>query len=416
MEYCFGFRHTSDAGRRKMGETESGRKHNRRDLAGTIEVLFEISNAVTHTRNLPELYKVIHQSLDKILNVDNFFIALLDEEQDAITFPYHVDEKDDVPEEILNFSKESIFTSRIIKKKSPLIFYENDYFQMVPRGKNPPGTAFKILLGAPLMIRDRVLGAIVIQDYNASSAYQDQDLVLLNSISQHVALAIERKEAEEKIKEQDKILEKILESSPVGIALVQKRTFKWVNSEMVRMFGYETKEDFHNKSVRMIYTAVEDYDYAGQTIYDSLITQGTADYEIEVVKKDGTLFPAHFLLNCTDSNDPMAWTIATIIDMSQRKAADLATYERERLQGVLEMAGAVCHEINQPLQAILGYSELLLMGPQESMGNHLNAIKSQSTRLGKITKRLANITQYKTVDYPGNTKIVDIWGSDSDIV
>ncbi len=126
------------------------------------------------------------------------------------------------------------------------------------QGKNPPGTAFKILLGAPLMIRDRVLGAIVIQDYNASSAYQDQDLVLLNSISQHVALAIERKEAEEKIKEQDKILGKILESSPVGIALVQKLTFKWVNSEMVRMFGYETKEDFHNKSVRMIYTAVED--------------------------------------------------------------------------------------------------------------------------------------------------------------
>lgn len=401
-----------------MGETESGGKYKKRDLARTIDVLFEISNAVTHTRNLAELYKVIHQSLDKILNVDNFFIALLDEERDAITFPYHVDEKNDVPEKILNFSKESTFTSRIIKTKSPLIFYENDFVEMArEKGKNPLGTAFKILLGAPLIIRDRVIGAIVIQDYNSSEAYQDQDLVLLNSISQHVALAIERKEAEEKIKEQRKILEKILESSPVGMALVQNRTFKWVNSEMVRMFGYETKEKFQNKSVRMIYTAVADYDYAGQTIYDSLITQGTADYEIDVVKKDGTLFPAHILLNCPDSNDPMAWTIATVIDMSQRKAADKETYERERLQGVLEMAGAVCHEINQPLQAILGYSELLLMGfPQEPMSNHLNSIKSQATRLGKITKKLSNITRYKTVDYPGNTKIVDIWGADSDAV
>jgi PAS domain S-box-containing protein len=401
-----------------MGDIESGGKYKRRDLAGTIEVLFEISDAVTHTRNLPELYKAIHQSLDKILNVDNFFIALLDEERDAITFPYHVDERDDIPEEILNFSKESTFTSRIIKQKSPLIFYENDYVEMGRKmGKKPLGTAFKIWLGAPLMIRDRVFGAIVIQDYNTSSAYQDQDLVLLNSISQHVALAIERKEAEKKIKEQRRILENILESSPVGIAMVQNRTFKWVNSEMVRMFGYETKEKFHNKSVRMIYTAVEDYDYAGQTIYDSVITQGTADYEIDVVKKDGTLFSAHILLNCPDSNDPMAWTIATVIDMSQRKAADKETYERERLQGVLEMAGAVCHEINQPLQAILGYSELLLMGlPQESMGNYLNSIKSQATRLGKITNRLSNITRYKTVDYPGNTKIVDIWGADSDSV
>ena len=31
--------------------------------------MFEISDAVTHTRNLDELYREIHQSLDKILNV-----------------------------------------------------------------------------------------------------------------------------------------------------------------------------------------------------------------------------------------------------------------------------------------------------------------------------------------------------------
>jgi len=35
--------------------------------------------------------------------------------------------------------------------------------------------------------------------------------------------------------------------------------------------------------------------------------------------------------------------------------------ERERLQVLLEMAGAVCHELNQPLQGIYGYSQSLLM-------------------------------------------------------
>ncbi len=395
-----------------MGETKSGIRHKRRDLAGTIEVLFEISDAVTHTRNLAELYGVIHQSLGKILKVDNFCIALLDEERDAITFPYHVDVKDDIPEEMLNFSKKPTSTGMVIKNKAPMIFYEKDIFKMAGKmGKNPIGTVSKVWLGAPLIIKNRVIGAMVIQDYNSETAYRDQDMVLLNSISQHVALAIERKEAEKKINDQGSILEKILESSPVGIALVQNRMFKWVNAEMLQMFGYGDKGDFQDKSVRMIYIADEDYDYAGQTIYDSLTSQGMADYEIDVVKKDGSLFPAHIRLNCTDSEDPMAWTIATVTDISQRKAAEKETYERERLQGVLEMAGAVCHEINQPLQAIIGYSELLLMGQeQEIKGNSLNSIKSQATRLGKITKRLSNITQYKTVDYPGNTKIVDIWG------
>ncbi len=401
-----------------MDQTKSCSRHKRRNLAGTIEVLFEISDAVTHTRNLAELYGVIHQSLNKILNVDNFYIALLDEERDAITFPYHVDERDDIPKEILNFSTKMTSTGMVIKNKSPMIFYEKDILKMTEKmGQKTIGTVSKVWLGAPLIIKDRVIGAMAIQDYNTANAYLDQDLVLLNSISQHVALAIERKEAEEKIKDQGKILEKILESSPVGIALVQNRTFHWVNGEMVRMFGYSDKAEFQNKSVRMIYKAVEDYDYAGKTIFDSLITRGTADYEIELIKKDSTLFPAHIRLNCTDRDNPMAWTIATVVDISQRKAAEKETYERERLQGVLEMAGAVCHEINQPLQAILGYSELLLMNPEVEMAGHnLSSIKHQATRLGKITKKLSNITRYKTVDYPGNTKIVDIWGAGSDII
>ncbi len=401
-------------GQVKMGETKLGSSHKNRDLAGTLDVLFEISHAVTNTPTLAELYKVIHQSMDKIFKADNFCIVLFDEDRDAVTFPYHVDEKDDIPEEILNFSRKMTLTGMVIKGKSPMIFYEKDIlWKAREMGENPLGTVAKVWLGAPMVIKNRVIGAMVIQDYHSETAYQDRDLVLLNSIAQHVALAIERKESEEKINDQRRIMEKILEFSPVGIALVQNRMFKWVNPEMVRMFGYGNKEEFQNKSVRMIYTAAEDYNYAGQTIYDSLTTQGTADYEMDLEKKDGRLFPGHIRLNGTDNQDPMAWTIATFTDISQRKEAEKETYERERLQGVLEMAGAVCHEINQPLQAILGYSELMLLDPKPNMaGNNLNSIKSQATRLGKITKRLSNITKYRTVDYPGNTKIVDIWGTD----
>jgi len=399
-----------------MDETKLNSRNKSRDLAGTIEVLFEISDAVTRTRDLDDLYRVIHKSLDKILNVNNFYIALLDEERDAVFFPYHVDEMDDDLEEILNFSREPACTGKVIKNRSPMIFYEQDILNLAREmGKRPLCTVAKIWLGAPLIVKNRVIGAMAIQDYNSATAYQEQDLVLLNSISQHVALAIERKEAEEKIKDQRRIMEKILESSPVGIALVQNRKFKWVNAEMVQMFGYGDKEEIQNNSVRMVYSATRDYDYAGQAIYDSLMTHGTADYEIDVVKKDGTLFPAHIRINCTDNDDPMAWTIATVTDISQRKAVEEETYERERLQGVLEMAGAVCHEINQPLQAILGYSELLLLGPEPDIAKkNLDSIKSQASRLGEITKRLSNITRYKTIEYPGNTKIVDIWGSDGD--
>ena len=388
---------------------------NRRDPDKTIEVLFRISEAVSNTRNLDELFQAIHLNLDEILNVDNFYIAIHHKDRDAITFPYHVDEQDENPDEVLGFSSTASLTGRVISERKPLIFFENDIVESArAMNQESAGTVSKIWLGSPLIIQDRVIGAIVIQSYKSADAYGKEDLNLLTSVSRHVALAIERKESEDKLAEQRQVLEKILESSPVGIALIQERKFKWVNTQMVAMFGYDSKKDFENRSTRMIYPSAKEYETTGNIIYNSLTEEGSADYEVELTRKNSTRFPVHIKLSCADPANPTAWTIATLTDLSRKKAAEKEKYEKERLQGVLEMAGAVCHEINQPLQAIIGYSELLLMTMEEDRvkdTESLATIQSQAARIGKITKKLSGITRYRTVDYSETTRIVDIWGA-----
>jgi len=93
----------------------------------------------------------------------------------------------------------------------------------------------------------------------------------------------------------------------------------------------------------------------------------------------------------------------------QRELAMKERLKREKFQGVLEMTGAVCHEINQPLAAISGYSELLLLDTPENKQEYksIKAIFDQSQRVGMITKKLMTITQYKTKDYLKG-KIIDI--------
>jgi len=83
--------------------------------------------------------------------------------------------------------------------------------------------------------------------------------------------------------------------------------------------------------------------------------------------------------------------------------------EKEKLQGVVEMAGAICHELNQPLMAISGYSELLLMDMPADNFQHksLKKIKAQVDRVGDITRKLMCITRYKTKNYL-NKNIIDI--------
>ncbi len=381
----------------------------------TIEVLYDISDAVSRTLNLSELYRVIHLSLGKIFKADNFYIALYDAARDSLSFPYHVDETTPPPGEILNLSKSNTLTRQVIQDKAPLILKGEETRKQV--GENGSiGEISQVWMGAPLMVKDRVMGAVVLQDYDRASSYHGEDLELLNVVCRHVALAIERKASEEKIESQHLLLEKILESSPMGIAMVQNRRFKWVNQEMVRLFGHASKDDFQGRDVRMIYPTDEACQQAGEVIAQSLANKDMADYEMDLVRADASPFPAHIRLNYAGKDEPMGWAIVTVTDISQRRAAEKETYERERLQGVLEMAGAVCHEINQPLQTILGYAELMLMGDEESNEGRLSSIKSQAARIGNITQKLSNITRYKTVEYPGNTKIVDIWnaGDDSD--
>ena len=394
------------------------RPEKKRDPGKTIEVLFKISEAVSKSRNLDELYKIIHKNLDEILNVENFFIALHHKKKDVVTFPYHVDEKDTNPAKIENFSRRPTSTGMVIKEKKPMIFYEQDFIRMAEASSEKLiGTISKVWLGAPLMVGRKVKGVIAIQSYHSLDAYQKEDLNLLNSVSQHIALAIERKESEEAISQQGIVLEKILESSPVGIALVRNRVFKWVNHEMVRMFGYTSKADLEGQSTRIIYVNDSDFQMMGQTIDGSLAQEAAADFEIELQKKDGTRFPAHLQVNGDDDKDLEGSSIATITDLSRRRQAEREKIEKERLQGVLEMAGAVSHEINQPLQAILGYSELLILDADinEKSREYLDSIRSQASRLGKITQKLSGITRYRTMAYPGNTRIVDIWKASDDV-
>lgn len=93
-----------------------------------------------------------------------------------------------------------------------------------------------------------------------------------------------------------------------------------------------------------------------------------------------------------------------------------AHIEREKFRAAVEMAGGVCHEFNQPLQIIVGYTDFLLsMNTVDNPDTKpLSKIKEAVEKLGNLTRKLQNITRIKTKDYIGSRKIVDIEGSSKD--
>jgi PAS domain S-box-containing protein len=111
-----------------------------------------------------------------------------------------------------------------------------------------------------------------------------------------------------------------------------------------------------------------------------------------------------------DQADELSGSVAILADLTDQNLAALDRIHKEKLEGVLETTGAVCHEFNQPLQALSGYAELLAvkLDPQDPAAGYLKQIETQIERLRTITDTLQGITRYETTEYAGNTRIIDI--------
>jgi CheY-like chemotaxis protein len=120
-----------------------------------------------------------------------------------------------------------------------------------------------------------------------------------------------------------------------------------------------------------------------------------------------------FEAGCTDyvekpiNRDEFLARIKSVLARQKYKASLL---EREKLTGVLEMAGAVCHELNQPLQSIQFYIDAISPDSIEDIRirKTLEQIKQQAVRMGKITRKIMQITKYESIDYLGGVRIIDI--------
>ncbi|MEA1969765.1 MAG: hypothetical protein U9N77_16300, partial [Thermodesulfobacteriota bacterium] len=85
---------THEALHQKINELEQ-ENHRLRYTEKINYMLFEISRAVKLNLNLKELYAAIHKALDRLIDLPNFYIAIYNQENNSIRFPYFVDQVDD---------------------------------------------------------------------------------------------------------------------------------------------------------------------------------------------------------------------------------------------------------------------------------------------------------------------------------
>ena len=178
---------------------------NRKANEAVNNVLYNISRAANSDISLKQLYPVIREELSTIIDTTNFYIALFDEEKNKLYFSYYADETGERDKDFL-VSKHSISDSifnYIFKTGDSLLLNYNKYKRMIAQGNfisYDVITNKQIWLGVPLKIENKIIGSMILQSYTDPNLYSKKDIKLMEFVSQQIATAIERKQAEEKLK------------------------------------------------------------------------------------------------------------------------------------------------------------------------------------------------------------------------
>jgi two-component system cell cycle response regulator len=96
--------------------------------------------------------------------------------------------------------------------------------------------------------------------------------------------------------------------------------------------------------------------------------------------------------------------------LAELRAAQEKLVEGERLKTALNMAGALAHEINNPLSAIIGFCDLLRMTLSADAPAHrdVDKIVEQANRIAAAVRKIQNLREVKFVPYVGDETILDI--------
>lgn len=99
-----------------------------------------------------------------------------------------------------------------------------------------------------------------------------------------------------------------------------------------------------------------------------------------------------------------------VVQNAASRAAELELARSRWLAGIGETTIAIEHEINNPLSALLGHAELLLMyeGLSADQMDSLRIIQEQAARIADVVRRLARLKNPQSVEYLAGSRMLDL--------
>jgi PAS domain S-box-containing protein len=227
-------------------------------------------------------------------------------------------------------------------------------------------------VNAPLIIQGELVGSLNV-GRGQPGPLTPEEMDIVRELATQVAIGIQQARLNEQVRRYSDELEQlvaertaelwvsearfraIFENTAMGISLADmKGRFLATNPALQEMLGY-SEEELRG----MVYTEFTHPDdvAASVDLYQELVAGGRDHYSVEkrYVRKDGRVIWGRLTASLVrGANGQPQYTIGMVEDITERKQAQEALIQSEKLAIAGKLAASLAHEINNPLQSVIG--------------------------------------------------------------
>lgn len=292
---------------------------------------------------------------------------------------------------------------------------------------DPPGTfEFTSYAGAPLLLDGRVIGLLGVYALQEMRDFDERSLEDLQILANNITVAIvndrlhrelmserdrlaaevvERRKTEERLRESEKRHRLLTEySRDIIFRCSSEGTLRHVSPACRQITGYEPEELIGQHITALVHQ--DDVATAKHGLADFAAQRAARTYQFRARRKDGAHVwmevMAEAVRGQVGDTDWEIFGVARDVTARKRAEEDLRQHHSElahvsRLSSLAQLTAGIAHELNQPLYAIVNYTESCLRTAQaddarpEMLTEDLRKVIVQAERASAVIRRLRDI-------------------------